>query len=197
MVCAVRDGTLIDQWQEKHRHVNFFYWSCLSSPLVCSYLKKTVILGIFGENFDEKRDNSSPKYHRLYLQLTSNPAVDSRIYSWIVSSLPMRQTPLTVMYAGTIVAVYVYFSLPYIYFRCHIYIFSCRIYIFGCRIYIFGCCIYIFSCLYIFWLPYIYFWLPYIYFWLPYIYFWLPYIYFWLPYIFLVDVYIFLIAVNI
>ena len=39
---------------------------------------------------DEKHDNSSPKYHRLYLLLTSNPAVDSRIYSWIVSSAPTQ-----------------------------------------------------------------------------------------------------------
>ena len=40
MVCAVRDGTLIDQWQEKHRNVKFSYQSCLSSPLVCSRLKE-------------------------------------------------------------------------------------------------------------------------------------------------------------
>ena len=54
MVCTVRDGTLIDQWQEKHRNVKFSYRSCLSSPLVCSCLKKIVTLGIFSKNFGWK-----------------------------------------------------------------------------------------------------------------------------------------------
>ena len=49
LVCAVRDGT--DTYQEKHRNMKFSYRNCLSSPLVCSCLKKIVTLVIFNENF--------------------------------------------------------------------------------------------------------------------------------------------------